>query len=557
MARHAIGLDIGSFAVRAAEVVITNSGPRVVRFGQLTLPPEAVVAGEVADPVVVAATIRRLWERVGFRGRQVVLGVANQKVLVRGAELPAMSDVDLTAALQFQDAEILPVGPEEAYLDFQRLEDLVDTEGNHKVSLLLASAQRSMVGAHLEALELAGLRAIRIDPMPLALVRSIGTSGLATLEDGAACEALVCVGAGMTTVVVHEGGVPRFVRFLTGGAGAANEAIMTGADVDLDTAEAMKRRVGTDTGDGAIEAAPSAVRAVVDGLVAEIDSSIRFHVSQHPECPVGRIVLTGGGSRLYGLAEGLAEAAGLPVVPANPSALYRIDAGLSQDELERAEPNLATVIGLALATVPTGPGIRRINLLPPTIGSVREDRLQAVAVGSVVAAVAVLLLVLWFIRSDQTKTEANQAATNQLQEAALQRQVDQLSAANGSSSGQSAVTDQYIHSALAGDVDWASLITQVADAMPSDVWITSLSAQRAASSGPGTVSFAGMGFDPTSAAQWLSDLGQLDSLSNLWVSSAARSGQGNLITFSSNANLGAGSTAGEQARVARYTGGAS
>ncbi len=551
MAKHAIGLDIGTFAVRAAEVVITPSGPRVVRFGQLTLPAGAVVAGEVADVPAVAATIRRLWERVGFRGRQVVLGVANQKVLVREAEMPAMSDADLSAALRFEDADILPVGPDEAHLDFQRLEDLVDSDGNEKVRLLLASAARTMVAAHLEALELAGLRAIRIDPMPLALVRSIGTTGLDTLEDGAGCEALVCVGAGVTTVVVHEGGIPRFVRFLSTGAGAANEAIMAELDVDLDTAEGLKRRAGTPEEDPSVG---PILATEVGRLVQEIDNSIRYYVSQHPECPVGRVLLTGGGARLSGLATSLESVSGFPAVLARPSAVYPIDAGLSLEEIERAESNLPTVIGLALATVPPGPGARRVNLLPPAVAAVREERLQAIGVGGVVAAVAVLLLVLWLVRSGDIAGQQRQAAANQAQAASLQRQVAALSTTSGSSQGQLALTDQDIRSALAGDVDWASLITQVADAMPSDTWITALSGQRGTGTAPGTMSFQGMGFNQTSAAQWLADLGQLDSLSDVWVSSAARSGSGNLITFSSSADLGPGATSGQAARIARYTG---
>jgi len=72
----AIGLDIGTFAVRAGELVMTGDRPRLVRFGQLTLPPGAVVAGEIVDVDLVAGAIRRLWERVGFRSRQVVLGLA-------------------------------------------------------------------------------------------------------------------------------------------------------------------------------------------------------------------------------------------------------------------------------------------------------------------------------------------------------------------------------------------------------------------------------------------------------------------------------------------------
>jgi type IV pilus assembly protein PilM len=544
MARRAIGLDIGTFAVRAAELVFSNTGPKVVRFGQLTLPNGAVVAGEVIDTHAVAATLRRLWDGAGFRGREVVLGLANQKVFVREAEMTAMSDEDLAAAFQFQDAEILPVSPDEAYVDFQRLEDLLDAEGNQRVRLLVAAAQKSMVAAHLEALELAGLRALRLDPLPLALVRSIGTSGLATLEEGASCEALVCIGAGVTTIVVHEGGIPRFVRFLPDGSAAATEAVMEALGTEFDQAEAAKR---------AADAPPEILAALVpavDKLVEEIRSSIAFYIAQHPECPVGRVILAGGGSRTRDLPERLSRAAGLPVSLVQVASMYEISAGLSQDEIARAEPNLPTVIGLALASVAPASGVRRINLMPPSVTTARVERVQAAALGGVVAALAVILILIWMVKGSQVSDEQNQATADAAQQQALQQKVSSLTA--GRPSGLPQAADQDIRSALAGDVDWASLITRIADAMPSDVWLTTFTGSRNPSGG--TVTFAGMGFDQTSAAQWLTDVGQLGSLANLWVSSAARTGQDDLISFSSTAALGPGASAGSAARIQRYTG---
>lgn len=550
MATRAIGLDIGTFAVRAAEVSLTNSGPRVLRFGQLTLPPGAVVAGEIIDVQAVAATLRRLWERVGFRDRQVILGLANQRVLVREAEMPSMSDADLVAALQFEDAEILPVAPEEAYVDFQRLEEVIDEAGNQKVRLLLGSAQRTMVASHLEALALAGLRPLRIDPMPLALVRAIGRSGVAALEEGMAAEALVCIGAGVTTIVVHEGGVPRFTRFLSEGAAAATEAVASEMGVDLETAEDLKRRASLP---GADPAAELAVSRVVVRLVDDIDSSIQFDASQHPDLPVGRVVVTGAGSRLLGLIDRLAATAGIPVEPARPTVLYPIDAHLTEEELFRAEPNLATVIGLALSAVPAGPNIRRINLLPTTEAGVREERRQILIAAAAVAGVALVLLAAWGLRNGQVGGEQSQAQSNQRQAAGLQQQVNRLNSAT-TATGQLSSTSQDIQTALAGDVDWASLITQVANAMPDDTWLTSFSASRGSTEEPGSVTLQVMGLGVTSAAQWITDLSQLGSLSGVWVPSISTQGSNGVATFNSDAGLGPASTAGQAARVAQYTG---
>ena len=95
-----IGLDIGSSAVRAAEVC-TDGGALVLRhFGQVGLPAGAVVEGEVRDGTAVAAAIKRLWEHGGFSGKKVTIGLNSQRAMVRQVDMPQMSGPDLGGALK-------------------------------------------------------------------------------------------------------------------------------------------------------------------------------------------------------------------------------------------------------------------------------------------------------------------------------------------------------------------------------------------------------------------------------------------------------------------------
>ena len=56
MAKGRIGLDIGSTAVRAVELV--GSPLTVVRASQVALPPGAVESGEVRDPGAVSEALK-------------------------------------------------------------------------------------------------------------------------------------------------------------------------------------------------------------------------------------------------------------------------------------------------------------------------------------------------------------------------------------------------------------------------------------------------------------------------------------------------------------------
>src|SRR4051812_93655 len=113
-----IGLDIGSFAVRAAELSMDGPSPTLEHFGQVTLPSGAVVDGEVVDVDAVATAVKRLWAEAGFSSRRVVVGVSSQRVIVRQAEIVEMSERELRSSLQFQAADLIPIPVEEAILDF-------------------------------------------------------------------------------------------------------------------------------------------------------------------------------------------------------------------------------------------------------------------------------------------------------------------------------------------------------------------------------------------------------------------------------------------------------
>jgi type IV pilus assembly protein PilM len=121
--RHVVGLDIGTSGVRAAELTLGKSATTLDRFGQVALPPGAVRDGEVVDTDAVAAALKQLWTQAKFSGRKVVVGVANQKVVVRQVDLPWLPVDELRKSLAFQVQDYIPMPVEQAILDFHPLEE--------------------------------------------------------------------------------------------------------------------------------------------------------------------------------------------------------------------------------------------------------------------------------------------------------------------------------------------------------------------------------------------------------------------------------------------------
>ena len=577
-----VGLDIGTHAVRAVELSFGKGGgstyfvgdkhtggpgevatgtrptgqlPTLRRFGQVALPVGAVVAGEVVDPTAVSAAIRRLWREVGFKAKSVVVGVSNQRVVARITEVPVMSDAELRSALQFQVQELIPIPVEEAVLDYQIVERAVGADNRELLRILLVAAHRDMLRSLMAALEGAGLAASRIDLVPFALIRSVYTPPLgfdeADDERAGEVEAIVGIGAGVTNIVVHEHGMPRFVRTLTTGGNIVSEELASEMEVPLDEAEGLKRRADPISRLADESRASRVVETSVSPLLEEILGSLDYYRAQAGDRRLGRVLVTGGGGRLPELTERLGSMLGLAVAPARPLDDIRIgDTGFSPEVVASSADLLAVALGLALEAEPGSTAVRRITLLPPEIYEKRQERRQMALAGVGVAGVAALLMALFVLRTGDVNDRQAAADREEARTALLQSQVTSLAEVEVLQADVAA-RRATISGLLANDVAWTTLLEEVSTVLPNDVWLTAFDGRGGTGTAPGSVNFSAMGFDQTSAARWLLRLGELDAMDGLWLPSSTKSEGGGqeLITFSSTASLTA---AAQSDRLARF-----
>lgn len=345
MSKGRIGLDIGSTAVRAAELT-GGAQPAIVRAAQVPLPAGAVENGEVRDPGLVAEALRALWSKGKFKSRQVWLGVGNQRVIVREIVLPYLPEKEMRQSLGFQVQEFIPMSVDEAVLDYDAVEEF-EQEDRRMLRMLLVAAQRTMVDQVMTAVTGAKLEPMGLDLVPFALVRSIGIPDVGMDLEETGEEAIIDIGAHVTNIVVHSRGGTRFVRILPSGGRDITVAIARGTGLEDDVAEMLKR--GEEV-EGA--PAPEQVRQVAlqraAGYVDEIRSSLEFYTAQAREARIGRVLITGGGSKLAGLLELMGQRIPVPVEPGRVFQRVSQQLSLSEQEAAEAEPLLAVAAGLAI-----------------------------------------------------------------------------------------------------------------------------------------------------------------------------------------------------------------
>lgn len=342
MAKTRVGLDIGSTAVRIAEVS-QGDRPAVIRLGQVPLPLGAVEAGEVRDTERVASALQRLVQVSGIKSREVYLGFANSKVVVREISLPWLPEKELRSALRFQAQEFIPMPPEEAVMDLELLGE-GELDGHRAQNVLLVAAQNSAVAGHVDAVIEAGFEPLGVDLAPFAAVRATSA------EDSSEMEALVDIGGHLTYVALHRGPSVRLVRVLGIAGRDVTRAISSSLSVDESTAELLKRGEADPTGVEGLDrtkARQAALRAATP-LVEEIASTIEFSLRQTAGLSVGKIVVTGGGSHLEGIIELLGTRLPLPVEHAKVFGRARSRLVPELGAMVEAGRTFSVAIGLAL-----------------------------------------------------------------------------------------------------------------------------------------------------------------------------------------------------------------
>jgi type IV pilus assembly protein PilM len=536
MAERVLGLDVGTSAVRVVEVAFERPArgrhsarpAAVTRVGEVPLPPGAVRDGEVVDPAAVGAAIRELWRQTGLRSRDVRVGLTGPKVVVRVVDMPAMPDDELEGAIRFSAADHVPIPLDEAVLDHAVLEPAPPAEpgGPPQVRVLVAAAYRSALDGLLAAVTAGGLRAVAVDLVPFALVRALSQpaaadefvdvpadpgDGFVPPPPPVPAEAIVSVGAALTTVVVHEAGRPRFVRTVQAGGDMLTAAISDELGIEIDAAEAAKRdglrhAAEFDTEGPENDLARRAARVVelrLASILGEIQSGLAYWMHQS-ERPLERIVLTGGGARAGDLAGRLALLVGAPVELGVVQGLEAPESAAGAG----AWADHTVAAGLALGASAAN---WQIDLCPPVKRSFRftgemARRLAAAAVivGLLLAGLSVRSVM--GLRSDRAALAA-QKKTNTKMEAEL-ADLDHLRRLQTDLDGGR----RRVQAALAGDVAWPRFLDGLVRSMPESVWLQSLtvlapsaakpSAAGAAptSAGGGSVQIAAIGLDYPAAS---------------------------------------------------------
>lgn len=344
MPNRIVGLDISARRLLAVEVQgADGKHPVLARAHAVALPEGAARDSEVLDVPLVSQSLKQLWREGGFRSKRVVLGVGNQRVLVRDHTVPVMPLAQLRQALPYQVAELLPVPVNETLLDFYPLSEVPDSEPPQMHGLLVAAIKES-IETNVNTIEDAGLRVVGVDLSPFAIVRALDHAG--GLAGG---RTVAMIGDQTTFIIVVADGIPQFVRIVPAGGDTLTEAAAQATGLGDEQALALKRQIGLERGtDPLYTAVTDAMLGALRSIVGSIRSTNSYYLGNHPGALVQDVIVLGSETRVPGFVRALGELVGLPTSIGDPLSEVALSDDIDAGRFADFETDLAVPLGLAL-----------------------------------------------------------------------------------------------------------------------------------------------------------------------------------------------------------------
>ena len=342
--KTAVGLDIGSSAVKAIEIKRSGESYKVAAFGMQPTPPDSIVDGAIIDAGAVAESIRRVFENKAFRSKEVAASLSGNAVIVKKISLPTMTPAELDESIYWEAEQYIPFDIQDVNLDYQILEAAPGVETKGTMDVLLVAAKKEKIADYTGVISQAGRIPVVVDVDAFALQNAYELNY--GFEPG---EVVVLLNAGASAINISiiSGGQSVFTRDVSIGGNAYTEAVQRELNLPFDSAEMLKRGVPVEG--ATLDDARPVLRAMTDNVLLEVQKTFDFFKATAASDRIDRIVLSGGASRVEGFAEMLQDRFGTAVESFDPFRRLVLDPKrVAADLRDEVGATAAVAVGLAL-----------------------------------------------------------------------------------------------------------------------------------------------------------------------------------------------------------------
>jgi type IV pilus assembly protein PilM len=338
-----VGLDVGSSAIKVVQLRETRTGYALEKLGVRSLEPELIVDGTVMDSGPIVDAIKAVAAECKLKTKEVALAVSGHSVIVKRVKLPPMSEEELEEMIKWEAAQYIPFDINEVNLDFAILESQHGEDAQGEMNVALVAVKKDKLASYTSLVTDAGLIPVVVDVDAFALENMYSVNYDVSTNE---VVALVNIGASVINMNILVGGTFGFTRDISIGGNRYTETIQKELNVSYGAAEAAKR--GQQNREADVTAVDSIIATINNEVAMEINRSLDYFRTTTMHDQVHKLVLSGGGAKVKGLVDALAERCQVPLELANPFKQMEVDQKSVNADLLR-ESGIQASVGVGLA----------------------------------------------------------------------------------------------------------------------------------------------------------------------------------------------------------------
>ena len=336
-----VGLDIGSSSVKLVALSKSGSGFTLEAYAVVSLPPTAVIDGNIQDVAEVASTLEKAIKVAGGKMSSAIAAVPASAVITKRIEMnQSFSEFELEDQIKVEADQFIPYPLDEVALDFEVLGPVENNDNLNRV--LLVACRKGDVEQREDAINSAGLQCQVVDVDTYAVERTFSLISPEPPQTESLI-GVVDIGAATLTLNVFKNQEIVYSREQAFGGNDLTNSIHQQYGMSIEEVEQSLR-----LNDITSEINEMVVLPFRGTVAQQVSRSLQFFYSSGAHSELSALYLSGGTATIEGLAEQLTEELGIKTEMANPFIPMGINSRVNRSRLERDAPSLVKACGLAM-----------------------------------------------------------------------------------------------------------------------------------------------------------------------------------------------------------------
>jgi type IV pilus assembly protein PilM len=287
------GLDISDESLKFVELIATNNGIRLGRYGERKIPAGIIESGRIKNLKKMEEVLASFKKEEKIKSARVSL--PEEQVYLFEFQPPKAEVENIRESIELSIEEYIPLSAQDAVFDFQILK-----EGENNLDIQVSAIPRNVVEDYLTVFKNSAIKVKSFELEAQAISRAV------VKKNDFDTYMIVDFGQKRTGIFIVSQGVVMFTSTLDVGGLLLTNIIQKSFKIGFDEAEKMKKKYGLERNTRNKE-----LFSVILNSISILRDEIMKHFvywNTHKEGgesrpPIKKIILCGGDSNLIGLSE--------------------------------------------------------------------------------------------------------------------------------------------------------------------------------------------------------------------------------------------------------------